>query len=248
MAMTADRDALKVEGLRKRFGEGDTAVEVIRELDFAMARGAFESVMGASGAGKSTFLHLVAGLLRADGGRIWVGGEETSGLGDEAMTVFRRRRMGMIFQDFNLVGSLTAEENVALPLLLDGKGREGEERVRSLMDRLGLWGRRGHLPGELSGGERQRVAIARALAGNPELVLADEPTGNLDTPAAREFCSLLRELNREEGCSILVVSHDPMVAAATDRVHILRDGRFADEFESGGDAERVSERYLAAMR
>jgi len=242
--------ALEVAGLSKGFGGGEGRVEVVRGLDFRLEKGAFEAVMGASGAGKSTFLHLAAGLLAADAGSIRVGGTEIVGLGDRELTVFRRRHVGIVFQDFNLVPTLTAEENAALPLLLDGRGKDAAAmaRVAESFAFLGLEGRERHFPAELSGGERQRVAIARALAAGPELVLADEPTGNLDSPAARAFCGLLERLNRERGCTILMVSHDPMVAAAARRVHILRDGRFADSFETGGDAAGVAARYLAAMK
>ena len=241
-------EALKTTALAKTFGTGETAVPVIRDLDFTLESGAFEAVMGPSGSGKSTFLHLLAGLLAADAGSIMIAGQETTRLSDREMTLFRRRHIGLIFQDFNLIPTLTAEENVALPLLLDGREREGRDHVDELISLLGLESRRRHLPDRLSGGERQRVAIARALAGRPDVVLADEPTGNLDSPAAHALCELLRRLNREMGCTILVVSHDPIVAAATDRVHILRDGRFRDVFQTGGGAEDVTARYLAAMK
>ncbi len=246
--MNQDMDAVSVKGLRKSFGSGETAVEVIRDLDFSMAQGAFEAVMGPSGSGKSTFLHLVAGLLAADAGRIEIGGRAITGLNDHDLTVFRRRHIGLIFQDFNLIPTLTAEENIALPLLLDGTERQHRGRVDTLIDALHLGHRRRHLPAKLSGGERQRVAIARALAGDPSVVLADEPTGNLDSPAARALCDLLRSLNQDLGCSILVVSHDPIVAASADRVHILRDGRFLDAFATEGNAELVSKHYIEAMR
>lgn len=239
--------ALEVRGLSKTYGSGDTAVPVIRNLDFSMEKGAFKAIMGPSGSGKSTFLHLVAGLISPDSGEIEIGGERTTGLSDHDMTVFRRRRIGLIFQDFNLIPTLTAEENVALPLILDGTEGKCRERVDGLLRTLGLENRRGHLPSKLSGGERQRVAIARALAGNPDIVLADEPTGNLDSPAAKSFCDLLGRLNREMGCSILVVSHDPVVAASAGRIHLLRDGAFIDDFAADG-VEGVMERYLAAMK
>ncbi len=239
--------AVNVSGLAKTFGEGENAIPVIRNLDFSMEQGAYEAVMGPSGSGKSTFLHLLAGLISADAGTIMIGGRILTGLGDDALTLFRRRHIGLIFQDFNLIPTLTAEENVALPLLLDGAEAEKREHVRELLATLGLENRRHHLPAKLSGGERQRVAIARALAGNPDVVLADEPSGNLDSPAARSFCDLLRRLNRDLGCTILVVSHDPVVAASADRVHFLRDGAFIDAFETGGSVERVMEHYLATV-
>ncbi len=240
-------NAVTVTGLAKTYGAGETAVPVIKGLDFSMEKGAYEAVMGPSGSGKSTFLHLLAGLLRADAGTIEIGGSTLTGLDDDALTLFRRRHIGLIFQDFNLIPTLTAEENVALPLLLDGTEAAQRRHVAELLDTLGLAHRRHHLPAKLSGGERQRVAIARALAGDPDIVLADEPSGNLDSPAARALCDLLRELNRKLGCTILVVSHDPIVAASADRVHLLRDGLFTGEFETNGSVERVMECYLAMM-
>ena len=240
-------DAVNVSGLVKTYGAGENAVPVIKGLDFSMEKGAYEAVMGPSGSGKSTFLHLLAGLLQADKGTIEIGGRTLTGLGDDELTLFRRRHIGLIFQDFNLIPTLTAEENVALPLLLDGTEGAHRDHIGVLLETLGLANRRHHLPAKLSGGERQRVAIARALAGNPDVVLADEPSGNLDSPAARALCDLLRRLNRELGCTILVVSHDPVVAASADRVHLLRDGAFTDVFETAGRVERVMERYLAAM-
>lgn len=239
--------SVKVSKLNKTFGDGNTAVHVINDLDFTMEAGAYESVMGPSGSGKSTFLHLVAGLLSADSGTIEIGGKSVSGLSDHDLTVFRRRHIGLIFQDFNLIPTLTAEENIALPLLLDGTEANNHKRIDQLVEALGLGERRHHLPAKLSGGERQRVAIARALAGNPDIVLADEPTGNLDSPAAHALCDILRKLNKDLGCSILVVSHDPIVAAFTDRVHILRDGRFMDAFKTNGDVSCVTDHYLHAM-
>lgn len=239
--------ALEVEGLRKGFGEGAGRVAVFEGLDMALERGTFEAVMGPSGSGKSTLLHLLAGLLTPDGGEIRVGGEALSAMDDHAVTCFRRRRIGLVFQDFNLIPTLTAEENVILPLLLDRKVPD-PQRVEALLARLNLAHRRAHVPQKLSGGERQRVAIARALVTGPDIVLADEPTGNLDSPTGRAFCDLLRTMNAEDGCTILLVSHDPVVAATARRVHLLRDGRFVDAFETRHDAARVAERYLQTMR
>lgn len=241
-------EILKVSGLNKSYDSGSGAVAAIRNLNFAMGTGCFEAIMGPSGSGKSTLLYLIAGLLAPDSGSIMIEGRELVGLGDRELTLFRRRRIGLIFQDFNLVSTLTVRENIMLPLLLDGTADKWQERVDGLIAALGLNERGGHLPHQLSGGERQRVAIARALAGAPAIVLADEPTGNLDSPAARNFCLLLRRMNAEFGASILLVSHDPMVAATADRVHILRDGCFSSMFEPHGDAASVSEHYIAAMR
>ena len=240
-------EAIKVRKLCKTFGAGETSVKVIRDLDFTMEQGAFEAIMGPSGSGKSTFLHLVSGLLAADGGSIEIGGHQVVGLPDRNLTIFRRRHVGLVFQDFNLIPTLTAEENITLPLLLDGTERKHRDYVDDLIKTLHLDHRRHHLPSKLSGGERQRVAIARALAGNPDVVLADEPSGNLDTPAARDLCGLLKSLNEKLSCTILVVSHDPIVAASTNKTHILRDGRFISAFDTNGSVELVSRRYLEAM-
>ena len=240
-------ETIVVKDLCKSFRGEDAPVSVIRHLDFAMQKGAFEAVMGPSGSGKSTFLHLVAGLIPPDSGVLEVEGRDVARMADAEATVFRRRRIGLVFQDFNLVPTLTAEENVALPLLLDRR-RPDEARIAALFEQLGIAHRRRHLPARLSGGERQRVAIARALVTDPAIVLADEPTGNLDSPAARDLCRALRDLNAKQGATILLVSHDPVVAAAADRVRILRDGRFLDAFETCGDPELVSARYVQAMQ
>ncbi len=240
--------ALEISALNKSFGDGENALSVIRNLNFSMERGNFESVMGPSGSGKSTFIHLAAGLISPDYVSISVAGQSITGLSDSGLTVFRRRHVGLVFQDFNLIPTLTAEENVALPLLLDGTESKHRAYIDELISLLGLTERRSHLPMKLSGGERQRVAIARALAGKPDIVLADEPTGNLDSPAAHALCELLKKINRTLGTTILIVSHDPIVAAATDKVHILRDGAFADAFVTDGSAESVMAHYLAVMR
>ena len=241
------KPALDVMGLRKGFGEGDGRVRVLEGVDLLLERGAFAAVMGPSGSGKSTLLHLVAGLIAADGGEVSVGGTSISGMSDRQVTEFRRRRIGLIFQDFNLIPTLTAEENIALPLLLD-RAAPDAGAISSLLAKLGLSERRTHIPTQLSGGERQRVAIARALVTRPDIVLADEPTGNLDSPAGRSFCELLRRMNEDDGCTILLVSHDPLVAATADCVHLLRDGRFVDAFETQHDPALVAGRYLQTMQ
>lgn len=237
--------AIEIKGLRKSFGIEGNKIEVIKNLNFSLESGSFEIIMGQSGSGKSTLLHLLAGLLDADEGEIIVGNTEISKLNDEKKTMFRRKNIGLIFQDFNLIPTLTAEENVMLPLLLDRKN--DNKKAKELLDLLGLTNRMRHLPSQLSGGERQRIAIARALVTNPAIVLADEPTGNLDSPAAHELCSLLKKLNKETGCSILMVSHDPVVSAVATKVHVLKDGIITTSFATDDDPHVVSERYLAAI-
>lgn len=237
--------AIEIKGLRKSFGIEGNKIEVIKNLNFSLGSGSFEIIMGQSGSGKSTLLHLLAGLLDADEGEIIVGNTEISKLNDEKKTMFRRKNIGLIFQDFNLIPTLTAEENVMLPLLLDRKN--DNKKAKELLDLLGLTNRMRHLPSQLSGGERQRIAIARALVTNPAIVLADEPTGNLDSPAAHELCSLLKKLKKETGCSILMVSHDPVVSAVATKVHVLKDGIITTSFATNDDPHVVSERYLAAI-
>lgn len=237
--------AVEIKDIRKSFGIDGNKIDVIKNLNFSLEKGAFEIIMGQSGSGKSTLLHLMAGLLDPDDGQIIVGDKDISKLNDREKTIFRRQHIGLIFQDFNLIPTLTAEENVMLPLLLDRK--TDNSKAIELFDLLGLSARRTHLPSQLSGGERQRIAIARALVTNPAIVLADEPTGNLDSPAAHDLCSLLKKLNKETGCSILMVSHDPVVSAATSKVHVLKDGGIVSSFNTENNPHIVSERYLAAI-
>jgi putative ABC transport system ATP-binding protein len=245
--MNNSTPALSIEGLSKDYTGASTSIQVLDKVSLRLEAGSFEAVMGSSGSGKSTLLHLIAGLLPPDTGTIAIGGEIITGMDDRAATVFRRRRIGMVFQDFNLVPTLTAEENVMLPLLLDRRPSD-RDTLDGLLQRLGLADRRHHLPSRLSGGERQRVAIARALINQPAIILADEPTGNLDAPAGRAFCELLRETNRSTGCTILLVSHDPIVAAAAEKVHLLKGGRLTESFATNHDSARVADHYLATMQ
>ena len=240
-------DALKATGVCHGYGRGEMGADVLRDFDLALAPGAFEVLMGPSGSGKSTFLHLAAGLLVPRAGTISVGGAEVTAMGDGAAARFRRRHVGVVFQNFNLVDALTVAENIVLPVKLD-HGKPDAARLQALVAKLGLAGKEKRRPDELSGGERQRVAIARALFTEPDIVLADEPTGNLDVAAARDLCDLLRTLNREERSAILLVTHDPVVAAAATRVHFLRDGRIVASRETNHDPEAVSRTYLETYR
>ncbi|MCR5415055.1 MAG: ABC transporter ATP-binding protein [Kiritimatiellae bacterium] len=236
-------NALEASGVSKSYGDR----QVLKDFALEMMPGEFVALMGPSGSGKSTFLHLAAGLLSADSGRILVGGKDVSAMGDGAAARFRRRHVGVVFQAFNLLDSATVAENIALPAKLD-RVRPDRDRLADLSVKLGLSGKEGNYPQELSGGERQRVAIARALYSRPEIVLADEPTGNLDTRSARSICDLLRELNGAEKSSILVVTHDPVVAAAATRVCFLKDGAIAASRPTDGDPEAVSRLYLEICR
>ena len=241
-----NRPALDVRQLVKTFRQGRREVQVLRGVDLTVPVGSFTAVMGASGSGKSTLLHLLAGLTSATSGIIHVGEHAISTLSDAALTRFRRRHVGLVFQDYNLIPTLSAADNILLPRLIEG-GRCKLDMP--LMERLQLVERLQHRPEALSGGERQRVAIARALTMDPEVLLADEPTGNLDSITAREVCGVLKDLNRRENRTILLVTHDPLVATFADRVLLLRDGRMVDEFEVRGeeDATRISLHYFQHM-
>ena len=235
-------EALLAKGVVRKYGRE----EVLKGLDLTLAAGDFVALMGPSGCGKSTFLHLAAGLLSADAGAIAIGGEDITSMSDGAATKFRRRHIGVVFQAFNLLNEKTVKENILIPLKLDGR-RADAARLDRLVATLGITGLLEKKPEELSGGEQQRVAIARALVAEPDIVLADEPTGNLDAQAAKGICALLGSVNATEKCAILVVTHDPMVAACAKTVAFLKDGRIAAVHDTDGDAEKVSRLYLATF-
>jgi putative ABC transport system ATP-binding protein len=217
---------LSVRSLTKEHGSGPARVRALRGVDLDVAPGEFVAVTGASGSGKSTLLHLAAGLDRPTGGSVRLGGIDLACLEDDQRTLLRRHRVGLIFQAFHLIDMLTAEENVALPLAINGRpGREAARCAARALDRVGLGGRRRHRPHELSGGEQQRVAVARALVTEPLLLLADEPTGNLDSVQGGRIIELLRGLADERRQTLLMVTHDAAHAALADRVVTLHDGR-----------------------
>ncbi len=233
--MTQASGVLRLAEVTKTYPQGGALVRALARVSLVVARGEFISVTGPSGSGKSTLLHIMGGLDRADGGEVWVDGQRLAGLDDDAVTLLRRRRIGFVFQFFNLLPTLTAAENVALPLLLDGvPRREAERRAERLLDRVGLLLRRRHRPHELSGGEMQRVAIARALVIEPSVLLADEPTGNLDSRTGGEVLTLLTEAVADFGQTIVMVTHDARAAACSSRVVQLRDGAVVDD--TGGVA------------
>jgi putative ABC transport system ATP-binding protein len=227
MDTAADSLVARVESLGKSYGSTDNRVQALREVTLGIRRGDFTAIMGPSGSGKSTLMHIMAGLDSASSGRAWLGGTEITSLADDALTVLRRRRVGFVFQSFNLVPTLDIEGNIVLPFELDGRRPSATERewIDQLVDSLGLRSRLRHRPHELSGGQQQRVAIARALATRPDLVFADEPTGNLDSRTSREVLSLLATASREYGQSIAMVTHDPIAASYADRILFLADGR-----------------------
>jgi ABC-type lipoprotein export system ATPase subunit len=220
------------ENVSKTFGQGATQVEVLRGLTFTVPEGQFCAIMGPSGSGKSTVLHVAAGLTPLTSGEIAIGTHRLSELSDHEAALFRRREIGFIFQFFHLLPYLTAEENVALPLLLDGRPSamiaKSTERVLRLVE---LLDRRQHKPAELSGGQMQRVAIARALVTNPRLILADEPTGNLDSTSSTGIMELLRRGNEELGVTVMMVTHDPVCASYGQRVIRLVDGRIVEDID-----------------
>jgi putative ABC transport system ATP-binding protein len=222
---------LEARNLAKTYDTGGAKVLALRGVDLAIERGEFVAVMGPSGCGKSTLLNLLAGLDRPTAGEVWLDGDRIDGLSETELARLRRRKIGFVFQFFNLMPTLSAVENVELPLLLAGRSRKQARRSASdLMSDLGVGDKGPAAPVQLSGGQQQRVALARALANTPDLVLGDEPTGNLDSAAAREVLALLRAA-RERGQTLLVVTHDARVAAAADRVIALRDGLVSDESE-----------------
>ncbi|MCB9385932.1 MAG: ABC transporter ATP-binding protein [Bryobacterales bacterium] len=221
---------LEVRGLFKRIHSGTHEVEILRGVDFAVARGEALAIRGPSGSGKSTLLGILAGLDAPSQGSVWIDGEDITGLDEDALAILRARKIGFVFQSYQLVPTLTAEENVLLPLDLIGEGdRAGLARARELLDQVGLGERYDHYPVQLSGGEQQRVALARAFVSRPPLILADEPTGNLDSATGAHVMQMLDELNRREGATLVLVTHDADLAARTERVITLQDGRIVSD-------------------
>jgi putative ABC transport system ATP-binding protein len=217
----APAPAVRAQALTRRYGDGEAAVDALRGVTLDVPSGQFTAVMGPSGSGKSTLMHLLAGLDRPSAGHVLVGGQDLTTLSDNALTLLRRRHIGFVFQTFNLLPTLTAEENVRLPLAIARRG-DGERAV-ALLGRVGLGDRRDHRPSELSGGQQQRVAIARALVTEPTVLLADEPTGNLDSRTSIEVMALFQELN-DQGITVILVTHEPDVAQYAKRIIEMRDG------------------------
>jgi putative ABC transport system ATP-binding protein len=230
MAMTAppSRPIVSTAELRRVYGEGETAVHALRGVSVAFSAGQFAAIMGPSGSGKSTLMHLLAGLDRPTSGSVVVEGAELANLDDRALTRLRRDRLGFVFQAFNLVPVLTAEENIRLPLTLAGK-KPDREWLTKLIDAVDLGDRLDHRPAELSGGQQQRVAVARALVHRPAVVFADEPTGNLDSRSSDEVLALLRQAADEFGQTVVMVTHDAHAASVADRIVVLSDGRIVHD-------------------
>jgi putative ABC transport system ATP-binding protein len=234
--------AVAARALTRRYGDGESAVHALRGVSLEVPAGQFTAVMGPSGSGKSTLMHLLAGLDRPTAGSVQIGGEDISAMGDRQLTRLRRRHIGFVFQSFNLLPTLTAEENVALPLAI-ARVKPPREEVDALMARVGLTERREHKPAELSGGQQQRVAIARALVAKPTVLFADEPTGNLDSAAGAAVLALLRDAVVIDGQTTVMVTHDPRAAAAADRVLFLADGRVVGDL-----AQPTEDQVIGAMR
>jgi putative ABC transport system ATP-binding protein len=240
---------LQVESARKQYKLGAVTVDALAGVDLVVNKGEFVAIMGPSGSGKSTLLNLLGGLDQPTGGEVTLAGKKLSVLNDDQITLVRRRNVGFIFQFYNLVPTLTAEENVALPLVIDGKREEDyRSRIEQVLTMVGISDRRRHKPDELSGGQQQRVAIARAFVTEPSIVLADEPTGNLDSKSGEEILNLLRRSCDELGQTIVMVTHDPKAASYADRIVFLKDGCIVDELRlngARGETTRILERLKA---
>ncbi|MFI9779057.1 ABC transporter ATP-binding protein [Streptomyces sp. NPDC051956] len=235
-----DRWAVDLRGVRRQYGRGGGAVHALRGIDLALPRGSFTAVMGPSGSGKSTFLQCAAGLDRPTDGTVHLGGTLITGMSENRLTALRRSRLGFVFQAFNLLPSLTVEQNVVLPMRLAGH-RPDRRRASEVLAQVGLGDKGKRRPGQLSGGQQQRVAIARALITRPDVVFADEPTGALDTTTAADILGLLRTAVDSMGATVVMVTHDPAAAAFADRVLFLADGRIVDQLH-GASAQAIAAR------
>ncbi|MBR3299379.1 MAG: ABC transporter ATP-binding protein [Clostridia bacterium] len=217
-------ELLKVENLTKVYGKDENTVRALDGVSFSVEKGEFVAIIGPSGSGKSTLLHVLGGVDRPTSGRVLLNGQDVYASGDEKLAIFRRREVGLIYQFYNLIPVLNVTENMCLPVLLDGR-KVDEARLRELTELLGLTGREKHLPNQLSGGQQQRVSIGRALMNSPSIVLADEPTGNLDSRNSREIVELLKRFNREYKQTLIIITHDENIALQAKRVMAIEDGR-----------------------
>ena len=221
-------DILKVENLVKTYKNGNSTINAVDNISFSVEKGDFVAIVGASGSGKSTLLHLLGGVDRPTSGKVYIDNVDIYSMNNDALAIFRRRQVGLIYQFYNLIPILNVEENIVLPCKLDGKNIS-RDRLDEIIDILGLSARRKHLPNELSGGQQQRVSIGRAIINNPALVLADEPTGNLDSKASDEIVALLKESNKKYNQTIIVITHDPDIASVANRVITIEDGKIVSD-------------------
>ncbi|PZD92974.1 ABC transporter ATP-binding protein [Paenibacillus sambharensis] len=217
-------EILKVENLSKIYGKGDIQVKALDNVSFSVSKGEFVAIIGASGSGKSTLLHILGGVDRPTSGKVFIDGTDVYSLNETQLAIFRRRQIGLIYQFYNLIPILNVEENITLPLLLDGR-KVDKKQLQQIVETLGLNQRTQHLPNELSGGQQQRVSIGRALISHPALVLADEPTGNLDSKNSKEILDLLKFSNKRFNQTLIMITHDPQIALQADRVITLGDGQ-----------------------
>lgn len=221
-------EILRVENLTKIYGKGSTEVVALDHVSFSVQKGEFVAIVGASGSGKSTLLHLIGGVDRPTSGKVFIDGKDIYAFDDDKLAIFRRRQVGLIYQFYNLIPILNVEENITLPLSLDNR-QVNQNKLEELLKVLGISDRRNHLPNELSGGQQQRTSIGRALITNPTIILADEPTGNLDSKASDEIVELLRKSNRDYNQTIIMITHNMEIAKYADRIIRLEDGRIAGE-------------------
>lgn len=221
-------EILRVENLCKEYGKGQTKVKALDNVSFSVEKGEFVAIVGASGSGKSTLLHLLGGVDRPNSGKVFIEGKDIYKLNDDELAIFRRRQVGLIYQFYNLIPILNVEENITLPLSLDGR-KVDEKRLEELINLLGLSGRRTHLPNELSGGQQQKTSIGRAMITNPAIILADEPTGNLDSKSSDEVVTLLKKSNKDYKQTIIMITHNLEIASYADRIITIEDGKIVKE-------------------
>lgn len=225
-------EILRVENLSKVYGKGENKVNAVDNISFSVEKGEFVAIIGASGSGKSTLLHLIGGVDRPTSGKVYIDGKDIYSLNDDNLAIFRRRQVGLIYQFYNLIPVLNVEENITLPCRLDGRD-VNEQRLNELLKTLGLDKRKDNLPNQLSGGQQQRVSIGRAIANEPALMLADEPTGNLDSKASEEIISLLRLSNKKYNQTVIVITHDEKIALEADRIITIDDGKIISDERTG---------------
>ena len=230
-------ELLKVENLCKVYGKGENEVRAVDDVSFSVPKGQMVAIVGASGSGKSTLLHMIGAVDRPTSGKIWLDGQDVFKQNQRELAIFRRRQVGLIYQFYTLIPVLTAEENITLPILMDGR-KPDREHLEKILDMLGLKARRNHLPSQMSGGQQQRVSIGRAIFTSPQVILADEPTGNLDSKNSAEIMELFRRSNRELKQTVIIITHDENIAEQCDRIIVLSDGKIiSDEANSAQPAE-----------